>query len=711
MEMNESLIDQMIIDQVIDYTRGIVKSLNSSRNRIEDKTMSQKDRKSMAAMISEIIETINGTEILLNNKKAVQVSEHLANVQDAFISMDAEEIFKNVDSVAGLLPDLEYEINFNQLSAGIFQTDSQIMQLQDEKADLIQQLIDLDMKKEGKLTDLTRQILEVNHVILNESESSELVDDEEYGISDEKLPVLGRVSFSNGEIIEYTDKEEYLKCIREEIDYMYSSGFSYETYSNDPELRKAIDDIVYNFSGEINPNDINYYNEKYASKDEQDKSSINERTVHEPEMYMGSVYFSDFQSHKETFVGKSPEDVINIIKNLQEDKDNPISRVKTVYIQKKTPGVEKTGPASKYDIASGRDITPIYLQIPHLKPEEFKKTTTYLKEHGAVYNPYKKAWYVTKEKDLSKFNNYLPEDMKTITEEQRVEMENDMKENKEQINKVEEQENSEKNMPDGKTVLYGVKVSVYEGQKEITQAVFDKIMMSRGAKIDSSEMDVLDFSNCWFQEVDFDGSAIGTMKNFDFNKARFSDCKFTQMRFENVNFKSATLQSCDIENSEFFNCNFSEGYISQTRDKKSFLGNCSFENVSFRRSSFNLSVMDKPNFNNATMDGTEFRNPVIRGAAMDNMKFTMGGATREECNAYENRTREALVWYDKINSAENLQDNEKKQEKIEKNKTIQEQKNSHSITAKLQNFKQKVVGHNENSNMKEHEFTNREDVR
>ena len=65
-------------------------------------------------------------------------------------------------------------------------------------------------------------------------------------------PIIGRVSFISGETQEFTDAEEYLTCIREELPYAATSGFRFRTITQEPAIRKAVDDIVYDFYGEEN---------------------------------------------------------------------------------------------------------------------------------------------------------------------------------------------------------------------------------------------------------------------------------------------------------------------------------------------------------------------------------------------------------------------------------------------------------------------------
>lgn len=78
----------------------------------------------------------------------------------------------------------------------------------------------------------------------------------------EEKPVVGRVSFASGEQMEYTDAEEYLQCVREELPYRQTSGFRYETLTDDPAVRKAVDDILYDFCGEENPRSLEDYQMK-----------------------------------------------------------------------------------------------------------------------------------------------------------------------------------------------------------------------------------------------------------------------------------------------------------------------------------------------------------------------------------------------------------------------------------------------------------------
>lgn len=76
---------------------------------------------------------------------------------------------------------------------------------------------------------------------------------------DQRKEVIGRITFANGEMFEYTDPAEFLKVIQEELPYHPTSGFRYEVLTNDPQIRKSADDILYDLHGEENPRTLEDY--------------------------------------------------------------------------------------------------------------------------------------------------------------------------------------------------------------------------------------------------------------------------------------------------------------------------------------------------------------------------------------------------------------------------------------------------------------------
>ena len=61
--------------------------------------------------------------------------------------------------------------------------------------------------------------------------------------------LTGRVTYASGEQQEFPDLEAYLQTLREELPYRDTTGFRYETLTDDPAVRKAVDDILLDFAG------------------------------------------------------------------------------------------------------------------------------------------------------------------------------------------------------------------------------------------------------------------------------------------------------------------------------------------------------------------------------------------------------------------------------------------------------------------------------
>ncbi len=69
----------------------------------------------------------------------------------------------------------------------------------------------------------------------------------------QEKPLVGRVTYAKDDAQEFTDAEAFLKCVREELPYRPTTGFRYEVLTDDPTVRKAVDDVVFDLYGEENP--------------------------------------------------------------------------------------------------------------------------------------------------------------------------------------------------------------------------------------------------------------------------------------------------------------------------------------------------------------------------------------------------------------------------------------------------------------------------
>lgn len=72
--------------------------------------------------------------------------------------------------------------------------------------------------------------------------------------------VIGMLIYPSGESRCFRDADQYLKEYREEMDCRGPNGVTAKTITDDPTVRKAVDDLIYNEFGEENPHKIDYYN-------------------------------------------------------------------------------------------------------------------------------------------------------------------------------------------------------------------------------------------------------------------------------------------------------------------------------------------------------------------------------------------------------------------------------------------------------------------
>ena len=70
---------------------------------------------------------------------------------------------------------------------------------------------------------------------------------------------IGIIAYVEEVEILYYDAEAFLDCIRVELPYRDSTGFHYKVLTNDPAIRKRVDDILLDFFGEENPHTVSEY--------------------------------------------------------------------------------------------------------------------------------------------------------------------------------------------------------------------------------------------------------------------------------------------------------------------------------------------------------------------------------------------------------------------------------------------------------------------
>lgn len=140
-----------------------------------------------------------------------------------------------------------------------------------------------------------------------------------------------------------------------------------------------------------------------ADRAPQPKEEKRETIHHKP--YKG---FANEKGKKAPTVllGDSPDEIINRIQGWNGARKEEEQFI-TCNIGSLNAQTNRYENYHKYSVAEGKDISPIYLDIPRLNKEDFTKLTKQFKEAGARYNGTNKKWYITPSTDANFFLPYI----------------------------------------------------------------------------------------------------------------------------------------------------------------------------------------------------------------------------------------------------------------------------------------------------------------
>lgn len=231
----------------------------------------------------------------------------------------------------------------------VFQIDLKEMEIHQAKVKALQELVDYDLQIYGGVVQTTLEVLDVQHC--------ELIDNR---------MVWEKGVYDNMPDKEYVQEQEHSDPIQEDKETM-------------PEM------------------DMQQQSEAPSQTKQPYKANVYMKSSGEKNQKARVIY------------GNSPEDILATLQRWNEGRTDNM-KFKDCYVSKLNPETSQYENLAKYDVATGQDITPIYLNLPHMERNDFINTVDQLKKDGARYNPVKKSFFVTRQMDLNKFSRYLPKD-------------------------------------------------------------------------------------------------------------------------------------------------------------------------------------------------------------------------------------------------------------------------------------------------------------
>lgn len=114
--------------------------------------------------------------------------------------------------------------------------------------------------------------------------------------------IVGTASYTSGEQQIFTNPKEFIKTVKEELQYRSTSGFTYQVMNADASTRKAVDDLVYDLYGEENPHDLAHYQSTEGEHLEKAAEALN-TTLYEK-------MFAEQENYRDWLLSQPPEEIL-----------------------------------------------------------------------------------------------------------------------------------------------------------------------------------------------------------------------------------------------------------------------------------------------------------------------------------------------------------------------------------------------------------------
>lgn len=321
-----------------------------------------------------------------------------------FINQDFKIIlrtYQNEEKVFESDFNINYDMETHKLSDSVL-SDAGMDEVRDawsfQKPEIEKQLQKLEFENKAIITN--------PKIMVRKSDALRFQDNTIYDLKDFSDKLMSDIKSNGSQNIEYIlvfdyDKQHY------QYKGIYESDF--EKVGFIEHLKGSV--FFNNAQIKYLENYINTPKMKYQQISADSKQDLTKQNV--INQYRGYAYIKGNGEKQRPLMitGGSREEILIKLQNMNQERpeDNQLLICYMKMFNKETGKFEAEG---KYDIKTGLDISPIYLELPHTRNrEKWNNTVATLKEHGAKYNPELKKFYITKQQDLNFFADYIPKDM------------------------------------------------------------------------------------------------------------------------------------------------------------------------------------------------------------------------------------------------------------------------------------------------------------
>ena len=368
------------------YLISIQEFYNMYSNYMEkyaSRPQTDKNHKAMFQIAGEYYEMYQ-QELLKNgnNEFLVKSCGMFLEFQELVMEHKTDELKSLHTEFGDFIKDEKNKSLQQELIAGVFEIDMAQMKLQNEKISKCQELVELDTRLFGGITEMTKNVLESQHM--------ELVD----GQVKEKINEFIARNKTNEEISNPVGK------FKGQVQYEKEYSIKESEVKNPHEADSMVKE-----SGEQNRHEQKNLGRETARQPRQEiKPESNKK------QYQAAAYMKKTTDKPIVLYGNDKNELIARLQKWNETRTGE-DKYHSCYIRTYNQETDKYENFMKYDVATGKDVTPIYLAIPPMKREDFLNTVNRLKADGAKYNAKDKMFYIIPQQDISKFKEFIPDDV------------------------------------------------------------------------------------------------------------------------------------------------------------------------------------------------------------------------------------------------------------------------------------------------------------